>query len=270
METRLFPTNSSENSRSMKINLEKTDAYPMGRMNIAYSRSVSGVTVPLTAIRLFDAGQWQIVGNRDTSQTAGTSIIGDSSYNLTSFAYGENISTGSKVKLLSNGNTGVVVESELVTFEGNSSLTKFNGHIQVVGTSSLSSNTTIDGAPTSWQNIVKTQISYGSPFGAYSGFATPTYWRDSIRVSLSGVIGITVTSAVFNGGTTYDLGSIPSAYAPDQNILFSPLVGPLMSANCIFYVMATGALRLYIPSTVTLSQANFYVGMDGMSWLRKA
>lgn len=151
--------------------------------------------------------------------------------------------------------------------------TTLQGTFTASGTVNLpNAITNIGGTAANWGGITKTGITFagGGIYSNYAGFANATYWRDPVRVSLAGVVGVNVANVTIAAGNTYTIGSIPSAYAPDSDILFSPLVGATMNANIVFYVRSNGTLQYYSPTTQTLTQANFYIGLDGMNWLRKA
>ena len=163
--------------------------------------------------------------------------------------------------------TGTLTANGALTVNGTAT---FNSNFVVgsSGTTTLPANTTIGGVAVNWSAITTTTIPYSGIYQGYAGFATPVYYRDQAHVYMAGVVGCNTTSITLAAGSTYTVGVLPAAYRPAGDILFAPLVGATMSPNIVFYVRANGNLQFYSPTTQTLAQSAFYIGLDGMSWLR--
>lgn len=121
-----------------------------------------------------------------------------------------------------------------------------------------------------WADTTKTNLSYVSVYQAYSGFQAPQYYRDPTNVYLTGMVGCSSTSITLLAATTYQIGSVPSGYAPVSDQVFPVAVSPSMSASTFVYVRANGNIEYYSPTGVTLTKANFYIGLGSIKWVRKA
>jgi hypothetical protein len=148
------------------------------------------------------------------------------------------------------------------------------GTTTITGTSvdigAAADNVTVNGDPIGWKNIVATQPSYASVYTTYTGFASPTYYKDAANVYLSGVVGCSSANITLLGATYYQIGTIPSAYAPVADLIFPVVVSPAMDKSVFLVVRTTGSLEYYSPTGMTLTKANFYIGIGAAKWLRKA
>ncbi len=129
---------------------------------------------------------------------------------------------------------------------------------------------TLNGEPITFADMTATAPTYATNYGPYAGFQAPAYYRDSSRVWLMGLLGTTVTTITLAAGQVYQVATIPAAYAPAQDILFSPVLGPQMDQRTFLYVRASGSIEYYSPASISLSKTNFYIGLEGISWLRKS
>ena len=129
---------------------------------------------------------------------------------------------------------------------------------------------TVNGDPIGWKTITASQPTYASVYTTYTGFASPTYYKDASTVYLNGVVGCSSTSITLLGATYYQIGTIPSAYAPQADTLFPVVVSPSMDKSLFLVVRSTGSIEYYSPTGMTLTKANFYIGIGGAKWLRKA
>lgn len=269
-----FPTQSSENSRTASIKLYNDSTYdPMGAIELMYTRSISSTARIQSRMYLRDAGQWYIEGMRDNNGNSGTRIGSSITHDLNLWANGNLNLEGATAVLRGSNTANVTVGATTIDLTGtvtSNGAATFNNNFVVTnsGVTTMPTNTTIGGAAANWTGITATTVPYSAGYQGYAGFATPQYWRDPLRVSLTGVIGTTAASITLAAGNTYTVGVLPSGYRPSADLLFSPLVGATMSSNIVFYVRANGNLQYYSPTTQTLAQSAFYLGLDGINWLR--
>ena len=137
-----------------------------------------------------------------------------------------------------------------------------------VDISAAGDKVSIHGELYGWKNITPTQPTYSSVYTTYSGFASPVYYRDGVNVYLSGVVGCSSANITLLATTYYQIGTIPSSYAPAADMIFPVVVSPSMDKSVFLVVRSTGALEYYSPTGMTLTKTNFYIGIGAAKWLR--
>lgn len=241
--------------------------------NIAGQRGKSQMVVndngiwTITGQRNSDGGFVTMVNSQSDASGVSTGVLG--LFGINKVAIGNSFADSGLIEVV----PATTTINNALSVQGNSTFAgsaTFNSDFVVgnTGVTTLPASTTIGGTAANWSAITPTTVAYSAGYQGYSGFATPVYYRDSVRVTLAGVIGTTVATIALAAGNTYTVGVLPAAYRPSQDILFSPLVGATMSSNIVFYVRANGNLQYYSPTTQSLAQSAFYLGLDGMSWLR--
>jgi len=116
----------------------------------------------------------------------------------------------------------------------------------------------VTGGTPSWFQIAGKPVTGTITFsGIYAaGGVAPTLTSQSGRVALDGIV--TSTTATFNAGTTYTLGSIPTAFAPAAQQNFACVTNG--SALATIAVTAAGGITMATNTTFTgsllLSLAN--------------
>jgi hypothetical protein len=180
-----------------------------------------------------------------------------------------------KLRLSATG--GLVLESGATasTFTSSGTVTgatvKATGQLQGAS-ASVTGNVqakTLNGEPITYADITPASVTYATNYGPYAGFQAPAYYRDAQRVWLMGLLGTTVSSITLSAGATYQMATIPVAYAPAADVIFNVVVGPQMDQRTFIYVRASGSIEYYSPAALTLSKTNFYIGLEGVSWFRK-
>lgn len=114
-----------------------------------------------------------------------------------------------------------------------------------------------------------------SLYVGYSGYRAPSYRLSADgQVMLGGGIGIKTglsgDQIIFSPNTQYTIGQLPVGLHPTGKLIFDPIVSFSMRTQAFWtiYVNTDGTIKLEHSSStaVTVSRANFLLGLDNMNY----